>query len=190
MVIPPVETCFGCRIPNPVCLTFHSLVFTPWVELMSGSCLGFSVTSRLFQRGELELARFQAGGRYPFGFSGLPPEPGWLFPRPPKPQVHDFRECDYSVSVNLWAQTHRNQAAQLSQEVIQELLRQLRGTGLSDTYSVDGDPNQVLSRLRTGNLQSPVWSPTPHAPAVQNGVAAVQVPLSGSAAFFRLRRGP
>ncbi len=29
VVIPPVETCLGCRVPNPVYLTFYSLVFTP-----------------------------------------------------------------------------------------------------------------------------------------------------------------
>lgn len=158
----PVETCPGCRVPNPVYLTFYSLVFTPWVELMTGSCLGYAVTSRLLERGDLRISAFQAGVHYPFGYPGFPPTPedlerGDSRQRPPKPQQHEFRACNYSVPVNLWAHIHRHQAAQLSGEVIAEILSQLHGTGLGDSYSVDGAPNAVLSRLR-GNMRSYVLS--------------------------------
>lgn len=166
LVIPPVETCLGCRVPNPVYLTFHSLVFTPWVELMTGSCLGMSSTSLLFRRDQLAPAAFEPPVRYPAGFSTrsrtyqvgdeqVTDELG-----PPKPQEHRFRFCDYSEPVNLWAHIHRNQAMQVTAEFLGSVLSQMDGTGLlplgAPGYSIAGNPVRAMNLIRSGGMTNHV----------------------------------
>jgi hypothetical protein len=151
-VIPAVESCPGCRVPDPVYFAFYGIVFTPWVELMTGTCLGMSVTARQFELGYLDIGDFRADTFYPAGFPGVPDVNafGDAILAPPKPQEHRFRFCDYSIPVNLWAFIHRNQAAQVSAEFFNEILSQMDGTGvISSRYSIDGDPNAVLARLRS-----------------------------------------
>ncbi|MBK9140689.1 MAG: LamG domain-containing protein [Verrucomicrobia bacterium] len=154
---PGANPCLGCRAPNPLYTTFYSLVFTPWTELMTGSCLGMSATSLLFRRGELVPAAFEAPARYPAGFStrrrtfpdGRTDELG-----PPKPQEHRFRVCDYSEPVNLWAHLHRNQAMQVTAEFLGSVLGQMDGTGAvplgARGYSIAGNPVRTLNLLRSG----------------------------------------
>jgi len=154
--------CPGCRSPNPWALTFHSLVFTPWVEAMTGSCLGMSATSLLLARGDLPPASLASGVRHGYGFLGNPTvatnaatgqvETNYL--AAPKPQEHRFRVCDYSEPVNLWAHIHRNQSAQISSQFFNHLLDQMDGTGLiprpdgARLGSIDGNPTNVLARIR------------------------------------------
>ncbi len=146
---PPSSTCIGCRAPNPVYLTWYSTFYTAWVEAMTGSCLGMSATSLMFARGLLDTEAFNGAVHYAAGFPGLGPD-GDL---PPKPQQHQFEFCNYSHPVNLWAHIHRNQAVQTSSEFLNSILSQMSGTGLSDRYSIAGDPNAALGRLRA-NLRS------------------------------------
>jgi hypothetical protein len=161
--IPHLQTCIGCRLPNPLYLTFHSLVFTPWVELMTGSCLGMSATSLMFARGTLIESSFDRDARYANGFLGLPPLPesDETSLQPPKPQEHRFRPCDYSVPVNLWAQIHLNQAIQTSAEFLRNTLDQMDGTGFffpvyQTSYTIEGNPTRTLNRIRTGGFRDHV----------------------------------
>ena len=145
--------CIGCRLPNPAYLGFHSLVFTPWVELMSGSCLGFAATSLQLARRDEMIESFDPTVRYGTGYphGGLTTNSrGRVYFAPPKPQQHSFRFCDYSEPVNLWAHIHRNQAAQVSSEFFHTMLDQMSGTGLAPAYafSIDGDPNTVLTNIQ------------------------------------------
>lgn len=152
LVLPPSQDCFGCRIPNPLYLTFHSLVFTPWVELMTGHCLGMSATSLLMARGELPAAGVDPLVRHPFGFTPLAPIPDVCDDCPPKPQEFRFRSCDYSEPVNVWAHIHRNQAIQTSAEFLRAMVEQMDGTGAfplgARGYSIDGNPVRSLERIR------------------------------------------
>lgn len=157
--------CLGCRVPNPIYTTFHSVVFTPWVELMTGSCLGMSATSLLFRRGELTPAAFEPPARYPAGFSTrrrtyeVTLEDGRRETRsddlgPPKPQEHRFRFCDYSEPVNLWAHIHRNQAMQVTAQFLGSVLGQMDGTGAvplgGSGYSIAGNPVRAMNLLLSG----------------------------------------
>ncbi len=74
-VFPPSDTCLGCRVPNPVYWTFYLTVFTPWVELMTGSCMGMSAASLLMARGELSPESFTSGAHYAFGLPAAGPDP-------------------------------------------------------------------------------------------------------------------
>ena len=156
--------CLGCRSPSPWSLAFHSLVFTPWVEAMSGSCLGMAATSVLMARGDLPPASLSAAVRYAAGFSGNPSvstnadtsELSTNYLSAPKPQEYRFRVCDYSEPVNLWAHIHRNQAVQTSSEFLNNILDQMDGAGLAPSVgggrhiaSIDGNPTNVLARIRT-----------------------------------------
>lgn len=158
--IPHLQTCIGCRFPNPLYLTFHSLVFTPWVELMSGSCLGMSATSLMFARGILTESSFDRDAKYANGLLGLPPLPDSTDTvlRPPKPQEYRFRPCDYSEPVNLWAHIHLNQAIQTSAEFLRNTLDQMDGTGFffpvyQTSYTIEGNPTRTLNRIRSGNFR-------------------------------------
>lgn len=159
---PSVNPCLGCRVPNPLYTTFYSLVFTPWTELMTGSCLGMSTTSLLFRRGELIPAAFEPAARYPAGFSTrhriVRNERGEIVEEddlgPPKPQEHRFRVCDYSEPVNLWAHIHRHQAMQVTAEFLGSILDQMDGSGIvplgAAGYSIAGNPNRTMNLLRSG----------------------------------------
>lgn len=158
--IPSANPCIGCRVPDPVYLTFYSIPYSIWVENMTGSCLGMSATSLLLKRRELGPENFVAGVQYAFGLPGVPVmgtnalgmtvTNGFA---PPKPQEHRFRVCDYSEPVNLWAHIHRNQAVQTSAEFLGSILGQMRGTSVGvipdRRYSIDGDPMAVLSKIRS-----------------------------------------
>jgi len=145
--------CVGCRLPNPVYLGFYFTVFTPWAELSTGSCLGMASTSRLMANRALTSETFDPAAQYAGGLLGVPyfNEDGEFDGfAPPKPQEHRFRVCDYSEPVNLWAHIHNNQSAQISSEFLNTMLDQMSGTGFAPlyAYSIDGNPNAVLGRLR------------------------------------------
>jgi|GEM_PF-2051455 len=150
--IPPVQTCIGCRTPNPIYATYFAVMFAGWVDLMPGSCLGMSSTSLLFARGDLRAEDLDAGVHYASGFLGG----GAEFRDPPRPHSNRARGCDYAVPVNLWAHIHRNQAVQTSQEFLSSVIGQMVGTGIGTTsYSIAGDPNAALARIR-GNMRGHV----------------------------------
>lgn len=150
---PHVETCIGCRVPNALYVSFLSFVYNPWANLMTGSCLGMAATSLQMARGELTPGQFQAGAVYAYGLSGLPdPENPDGTPLAPKPQQYNFRVCDYSEPVNLWAHIHTNQVSQISSEIITEVLSQMSGNGLFDADSIAADPNDALTRLAASPL--------------------------------------
>jgi hypothetical protein len=158
--LPGANPCFGCRVPNPLYVAFYSLVFTPWVELMTGSCLGMSATSLMFRNGDLRPEAFEAPARYSAGFSTRPrvfrDEHGNITGSdelgPPKPQEHRFRVCDYSEPVNLWAHIHRNQAMQVTAEFLGSVLSQMDGTGIvplgGSGYSIAGNPVRAMDQIR------------------------------------------
>lgn len=158
--IPGANPCIGCRVPDPVYLTFYSIPYSIWVENMTGSCLGMSATSLLLKRRELTPEGFVSGVQYANGLPGVPirgtnalGETVTNSVAPPKPQEHRFRVCDYSEPVNLWAHIHRNQAVQTSAEFLGSILGQMHGTSLGvipdRRYSIDGDPMAVLSKIRS-----------------------------------------
>jgi pimeloyl-ACP methyl ester carboxylesterase len=161
--LPPVETCPGCRVPNPI-YALGFLGFAAFVNgAMDGSCGGMAATSLLFARGDLNPGGFDGSAHFANGLLG---DRSTLPISPPKPQRYNARFCDYAQPINFWAHIHVNQTAIVSQEFIDVILGQMP----NPASSIAGDPVWVLSRVETHPLSyvvgfTPQTEVHPHAVA-------------------------
>jgi hypothetical protein len=149
-------------IRDPYYYTFFFPIYMVWMELAKGSCTGFAATSRLMANGAIPFAAFDRadngegvrGVLYPNGYVGLPPcnanAPSMLCA--PKPAAWTgFDLFQPFRPIDLWARIISLQGAQTSAEFLNAWLPQLKRpipAGPRRGISV-GDPNLVLSRIRT-----------------------------------------
>lgn len=149
-------------IRDPYYYGFFFPVYMAWMDLAKGSCSGFAATSRLMANGTIPFPAFDRadngegihGVLYPDGYVGLPPcdpdLPSELcVPKPAAWTGFDLFQPFRPIDV--WGRIISLQGAQTSAEFLNTWLPQLKRPILSGPrrgISV-GDPNLVLSRIRT-----------------------------------------